>query len=120
MPVVTVTSEPGQQDAEFYRARVNGHHAVGRTAGEALDGLREYLRSEPGSTIVLVQRLGGDSYFSVDQIKRLGELMDRARQARDTGTTLPSSEQSELESLIQAELEASARRTASLADHLPS
>lgn len=92
---------------------------MGRTAGEALDGLREYLASEPGSTIVLVQRLGGDSYFGADQIKRLGELMARSRQARETGATFSSSEQTELEALIQAEFEASARRSANLADHLP-
>jgi len=119
MTVVTVTPESSHEDAEFFRARVNGHHAVGRTAGEALDGLREYLASEAGSTIVLVQRLGGDSYFGADQIKRLGELMGRSREARDAGATLPSNEQTELESLIQAEFEASARRSANLADHLP-
>lgn len=119
MTIVTVTNEVNREDAEFFRARVNGHHAVGRTAGEALDGLREHLASEVGSTIVLVQRLGGDSYFGADQIRRLGELMSRSRQARDAGMSLPLNEQTELESLIQAEFDASARRSANLADHLP-
>ena len=57
MTIVTVTTEPNMEDAEFFRARVNGHHAVGRTAGEALDGLRAYLSTENESTLVVIEKL---------------------------------------------------------------
>ena len=44
--------------------------------------------------------------------------MARWRTARDQGTTLPIAEQSELETLIDAELRASAARAAALANAL--
>ena len=44
--------------------------------------------------------------------------MARWRTARDQGATLPVDEQTELEALIDAELQASAARAATLADAL--
>ena len=44
--------------------------------------------------------------------------MARWRTARDQGATLPADEQTELEALIDAELQASAARAATLADAL--
>jgi hypothetical protein len=100
MPTVTITPESGPQEAVLYRARANGHQALGRTAGEALDGLSAQLASAPGTTVVLVQRLGGDEFFGAAQTARLRELMARWRSARDAGVSLLPSEQRELEALI--------------------
>jgi len=117
MQRVTITAEPGAEDREIYRARINGHQAVGRTAGEALDGLREHLAHSEGTTVVILQKLQADAYFGADQINRLRELMAKWRQARDEGRALAEGEHRELESLIEEELEASAKRSASLVKH---
>jgi hypothetical protein len=113
---VTITHDAGSSEGELFRARANGHQALGRTAGEALDGLRDHLPA--GTTVVLVQRLGGDQFFGAEDINRLQELMARWRQARDSGNALPIAEQEELESLIEAELSASAQRSAALGDQV--
>lgn len=118
MPLVTIHRESGPHDASLFRARTNGHQALGRTAGEALDGLSEYIRTMPGATIVLVQSIGPDQYFSADQIARLMDLTNRNKLAHDGGAPLTPAEQRELESLVEAELDASAKRSAALADQL--
>jgi hypothetical protein len=57
-------------------------------------------------------------FFSADQQRRLAELMERWRVARDKGESLPGDEQAEFESLVEAELRAAAARAAALADAL--
>ena len=57
-----------------------------------------------------------DQFFDANQLRRLKELMDVWRQARDLGNALPAGEQRELDNLIEAELLASASRAAMLAD----
>ena len=56
------------------------------------------------------EQLQPDEFFTAKQQKQLGELMARWRVARDTGQTLPTEEQMELEELIEVELAASAKR----------
>ncbi len=51
-----------------------------------------------------------DQFFTVEQQQRLSELMQHWRDARDKGTALPPDEQAELESLIEAEIEAAKLR----------
>jgi hypothetical protein len=51
-----------------------------------------------------------DDFFTAAQQQRLSELMSKWRTARDSGGSLPLEEQSELESLVEAELLASAER----------
>ena len=65
-----------------------------------------------------MQSLRPDRFFTAAQQERLTALMDRWRTARDQGATLPADEQTELEALIAAELQASAARAAALADAL--
>ena len=57
-----------------------------------------------------------DRFFDANQQRRLGELMTSWRQARDLGSALSSTEQAELDQLIEAELYASANRAAMLAE----
>ncbi len=118
MVTVAITPEACERDTVLYRARVNGSQALGRTAGEALDGLGPHLTNAQGTTVVLVQRLGGDEFVTAAQIDRLKELMVHWRSARDAGTSLPPAEQQELEALIEAEFDASANRAAALAQQL--
>jgi len=69
-------------------------------------------------TLIIVQQLRPDCFFTAAQQQRLEALMARWRAARDQGATLPVDEQTELEALIAAELQASAARAATLADAL--
>lgn len=47
-----------------------------------------------------------DEFFTLQQIQRLKELMNRWRIARDSGKQLPLAQQAELEKLIEAQLKA--------------
>jgi hypothetical protein len=52
-----------------------------------------------------------DELFTIQQQKRLSELMNLWRTARDRGQTLSPQQQAELESLVEAELQAATIRT---------
>jgi hypothetical protein len=101
-----------------YHALVGDKRSEGRTAGEALDALRAQLSGAEETTVVILQGFSPDRFFDAAQQERLAELMARWRQARDAGGELPPQEQAELDALIQAEVEASARRTAALLEDL--
>ena len=96
-----------------YHAMAGDKRSHEKTAGEALDALTAQLHEEVG-TLVIVQNLRPDRFFDADQQRRLAELMTRWRAARDTGTPLPTTEQAELDALIEEEVQASAKRTATL------
>jgi hypothetical protein len=83
-----------------------------------LDALTAQLSADEASTLVIVQSLRPDHFFTAAQQQRLATLMARWRTARDQGGTLPVDEQTELEALVEAELRASAARAAALADAL--
>ncbi len=55
-----------------------------------------------------------DEFFTTQQQKRLSELMNLWRAARDRGQSLSPIQQAELESLVEAELKAATVRTAVL------
>jgi hypothetical protein len=67
-----------------YRAVAGEKQSVGRTAGEALDALTAQLSDEEAGTLVVVQNLRPDRFFTAAQQDRLSELMSRWRTARDT------------------------------------
>lgn len=90
----------------------------GNTPSEALDALTTQFDSEGGSFLVVVQSLHPDAFFGPADQKRLGELMQAWRAARDEGQSLPAAEQAELDALVERELRASARRAGALADDL--
>ena len=118
MTKVAILPIPAEQGALSYRAIAGERHAQGKTAGEALDALTAQLSADEASTLIIVQSLRPDHFFTAAQQERLTALMDRWCTARDQGTALPADEQTELEALIAAELQASAARAAALADAL--
>jgi hypothetical protein len=118
MTKVAILPIPTEQGALSYRAIAGEKHAQGKTAGEALDALTAQLSADEASTLVIVQSLRPDRFFTAAQQERLAALMGRWRTARDQGATLPADEHTELEALIEAELHASAARAAALADAL--
>ena len=74
------------------------------------------LSADEASTLMIMQSLRPDRFFTAAQQQRLAALMTRWRTLLEQGETLPPDEQIELAALIAAELQASAARTAALAD----
>jgi hypothetical protein len=94
-----------------FRAIAGAALCEGRTAGEALDAIRDQLPATGAATFVIIQPFEPDRWFAAEKRQRLADLMGRWRGARDTGQRLSDAEQAELESLIEAELKAAAART---------
>jgi hypothetical protein len=111
--IAILPENPGSPETS-YRALAGNLESVGRTAGEALDGLMAQLDEQTAGTLTVVQQLRPDRFFTADQQKRLGELMVSWRRARDEGRTLAYEEQAELERLVEAEVKASTARAAAL------
>lgn len=101
-------------DSLTYRATCGEHQAIGQTPGQALDTLEAELAStstHSGETLVILQRFRPDDLFTALQQQRLRELMDQFHAAIAQGTQLAPTLQSELETLVEAELEANIQRS---------
>ena len=118
MTTVAILPESPGDEETAYRAVAGSVQSVGRTAGEALDALTARLGKEKTGTLIIVQNLRPDRFFSAAQQQRLEDLMARWRAARDTNSSLSPPEQAELEDLVQAEVQAAARRAQALLDEL--
>jgi hypothetical protein len=112
MTKVAILPEPSLEGDTMYRAVAGTRQAIAKTIGAALDALTAQLPPEDTGTLVVVQNHGPDKFFTFQQQHRLEELMHRWRTARDAGESLDSSEQSELDALIDAEVQASGERAA--------
>lgn len=77
-------TEPGAKPR--YRAVTKSGNAqsTGSTAGEALDALTAQLPEEERTTLVVVQEMRPDRYFTEAQIARLRDLMNKVQQAPDS------------------------------------
>jgi hypothetical protein len=113
--ILPVETENGEIS---YHAVAGEKQAQGKTVGEALDALTFQLAEGTDSSIVLVQKMRGDRFFTAAQQQRLSELMSRWREHRDRGEALPQDQQAELERLAELETQASAERAAFIADEL--
>ena len=121
MTKVTIVSEnPGSPD-ETFRAAARNRQSVGRTPGAALDALTAQLDASETGTMVVLQSLRPDEFFTASQQARLKELLGKQRSARDgSGAALSTAEQSELEALVDAELEGAAARASAMVRELKS
>jgi hypothetical protein len=115
--IAILPENPGTRGTQ-YRAIAGEKQSIGRTAGEALDALTRQLDESQASTLVVVQQLRPDRFFTAQQQERLQELMEQWRRARDAETCLPPEEQAELDALVEQELRASAQRAAALVHQL--
>lgn len=118
MTTVAILPEGPLRSSDGYRAVAGDIQSHGATPGQALDALASQLGGPQETTLVILQPMRPDAWFTAEQQRRLADLMARWRAARDAGQTLPSAEQSELEALVQAELQAALQRSASLAQRL--
>ena len=118
MTKVAILPETTDGGGISYRAIAGDRQSCGKTAGQALDALTAQLLEDEAGTLIIVQSRQPDRFFTAEQQQRLSELMVRWRDNRDCGETLPTKEQTELDALVEAELQASADRAASLLQEL--
>jgi hypothetical protein len=114
MTTVAILPEPTASGTMAYRAVAGRLQSVGKSAGEALDALTAQMPAEDQGTLVIVQHQHPDRFFTAAQRRRLQDLMASGRTARDTGGTLAAEDRTELDALIDAELQSTALRTAAL------
>lgn len=114
MTTISILPEKIGANPTIYRAVAGDKESVGKTVGEALDALTEQLTDEESTTVVIMQKLRPDCFFTTEQQQRLELFMSRWREARDVGSALSPEEQQELEALIAAELQGTERRAESV------
>ena len=112
MTKVAILPEPSTQGDTMYRAIAGARQAVAKSVGAALDALTAQLSAEGSGTLVVVQNHRPDQFFTAQQQRRMEELMQLWRSARDKGQSLSAAEQTELNDLVQAEVRASGERAA--------
>jgi hypothetical protein len=115
MTTIAILPENPGSSPTTYRAVAGNKQSVGRTVGEALVALAAQLNEAESGTLIVVQHLRPDRFFTAQQQQRLQELMARWRAARDAQTTLPPEAQAELDALVEAEVRAATQRAAALA-----
>lgn len=94
-----------------FRAISGKRQSLGQTAGEALDALNEEAGPDAEPSLVVVQQIGGDTFFTDAHYQRMQELLARSE-------SMTSDEQGELERLASEEIIASGERTKAIADAL--
>jgi hypothetical protein len=118
MTTVAILPVSDASGKRSYRAVAGDKQSTGKTAGEALDALTAQLEGTELGTLLIIQSFRPDWFFSAEQQQRLSNLMNLWRTARDRGQILSPEQQSELDSLVEAELKAATARTAALVQQL--
>ncbi|HLM01892.1 MAG TPA: hypothetical protein VK400_12620 [Pyrinomonadaceae bacterium] len=108
--MTTITILPEEKN---FRAVAGEKESIGRTAGEALDALTAQLDEEETGTLVIVQNRRSDKFFNASQQKRLTSLMEKRKT-----DTLSAAEETELENLIETELNGARQRAEELLHEL--
>ncbi|HEX8370109.1 MAG TPA: hypothetical protein VF604_16295 [Pyrinomonadaceae bacterium] len=96
-----------------YRAIAGQKESIGRTAGEALDGLTAQLSQDESGTLIVIQNQRSDKFFNSWQQMRLTELMEKRR-----NQSLSVKEETELENLVETELDGARQRSEELLSEL--
>lgn len=104
--MTTITILPEEKN---FRAVAGKKESVGRTIGEAIDKLTEQLGEEESGTLLVIQKQRADKFFDANSQKRLVELM-----AKKQNQALSAEEKTELESLVEAELNGARQRAEEL------
>jgi hypothetical protein len=111
MQTISIATVANTNGDRIYRAAIGNRQSTGKTAGEALDALTMQIGSQEINGFLLLQNQQPDQFFTAEQQQRLTELMSIWRTTQDGGDTLPSEQQSELDALIEAELDATVERS---------
>jgi hypothetical protein len=102
----TITVLPEEKN---FRAVAGKKESVGRTIGEAIDGLNAQLSEDESGTLLIIQKRHADKFFGKREQKLLAELMSKRE-----NKTLSAEEKSQLEELVEAELDGARRRAEEL------
>jgi hypothetical protein len=108
MQTISITSIETINGDRLYRAAMGDRQSTGKTAGKALDALTIQMGSTKIQGFLFLPSDQPDKFFTAEQQRRLAELMSVWRDARDRGASLPDEQQAELDTLIEAELYATA------------
>lgn len=103
MTAIAIRADQPETTERRFRAIAGDRQSVGRTMGEALDALTTEWGDSMQETVVLIQRFQPDQYFTQAQHERMQVLL-----ARRPALTLE--ERTELEALIDAEVDATVTR----------
>jgi hypothetical protein len=104
MSTVTIQTEQSPRPKHRYRAIAGGRQYFGSTMGQALDALTADWGDSVREAAILIQRFEPDEFFTEAQQLRKRELM--ARRAK-----MSPAERAELETILNAELDATVART---------
>lgn len=104
MTSIAIRTEKRDTSQPRFRAIAGDRQSVGRTMGEALDALTQEWGDSIQETVVLIQHFQPDAYFTQAQYDRMQTLLARR-------INLTPEERTELEALIDAELDATVART---------
>lgn len=118
MTTIAIVPESPSAGGSRFRATSGQHQSVGKTPGEALDAITSQLNDSESSSLAVVLQMRPDRFFTETQEKRLANLMQQWRSARDSGMPFSPVEQAELEQLTAAELAGATQRAASLLNGL--
>jgi len=118
MTKVTIVPVQPAAIASGYCAISDSIQSFGDTPGQALDALTSQLGEIDSDLLIIVQNQKPDDFFTAKQQERLALLMAQWRSARDENQPAQFDGQAELESLVEAELLASASRAKSLRNEI--
>jgi predicted Zn-dependent protease with MMP-like domain len=104
MTAIAIRTDQKETGERQFRAIAGDRQCLGRTMGEALDALTAEWGDSVQETVVLIQRFQPDQYFTQAQYERMRELLARR-------STLTPEERTELEALVDAEVDATVART---------
>lgn len=118
MTKVAISPVQAENGHITFNAVSGNKQTKGRTAGEALDAINAQLDEDEKGTLIILQNYRPDNFFNVTQQKRLSSLMKLWRTARDEGIEFSQDKKKELDSLVELELRASAKRATKLNDEI--
>lgn len=113
IPIIMTTITILPEKVDTYRALAGDKESTGRTAGEALDKITSQLEADESGTLVIVQHRQADEFFNRAQQARLTDLTRRRHL-----NGLSTAEETELENLVEAELDGARRRAEAVSHEL--
>jgi len=104
MTAIAIRTDQKETGERRFRAIAGNRQSLGKTMGEALDALTAEWGDDVQETVVLIQRFQPDQYFTQAQYDRMQALLAHR-------STLTPEERTELEALIDSEVDATITRT---------
>src|SRR4029453_1942772 len=104
MTTIAIRNDQKETGERRFRAIAGNRQSLGKTMGEALDALTAEWGDDVQETEVFIQRFQPEQYFSQGEYGRMQALLAHR-------STLTPEESTELEALIDSEVDATIPRT---------